>query len=241
MFRKHLAMAVSALAMLATASQSVAGGRAVECYERYHTAPVYDRIDGIAQVNPGYSRVETIPPIIGTRTRDVLVRPGRIKHRTVPAVYSYETERVLVEPARTVKRLVSGRGEIRYKTVKVSDGGYSWEWRWIDGRKVLCKVKNKARYERIAYTVQGPSHYVHERVPAQYEYRKRKVLVQAESTESYVLAPEYETIRDQVVIQPKQHRVIDIPPSYQWVTRKVLVSEGAEGWQRVRIPRHCAY
>jgi len=229
--------------ILATTAQvSAGGGYPVECYERYRTAPVYDTVTENVQVNPGYTQVEVTPPIYGVKTREVMVKPGRIKHRTTPALYSYEKERVLVEPARKVKRLAPALTSTRYKKVRVADGGYSWEWRVINGRKVLCKIKHKARYEHVAYTVEIlPARYVYETLPARYAYQTRKVLVEPESTESYVLAPEYETVREQVVIQEKQVRHIEVAPSFATRNRQVLVSEGSEGWRQVRIPRHCKY
>lgn len=241
MMRSHLLqMSVAGAVLLSAASPVAAGGYPVECYERHRTAPVYNTVTENVQVHPGYSRVEVTPPVYGTRTREVLVKPSRIKQRVVPAVYAYQEERVLISPARTVKRKVAAITETRYKKVKVAGSGYSWEWRIINGKKVLCKVKNKARYEHVAYLVEvAPARYVHETIPAEYGYNKRKVLVQPESTESYVLAPEYETVRELVVIQPERRRVIDVAPGYQTRTRQVLVSEGSEGWRKVRIKRHC--
>ena len=98
---------------------------------------------------------------------------------------------------------------------KVDDGGYSWEWRVIDGRKVLCKIKRKARYEQVAETV----------------------MVQPEHKRRVVIPAEYDYEAEQVLIQPEQQRVIDIPASYQTVSRRCLVREGTSGWQRVRIPQ----
>jgi hypothetical protein len=239
MSSRKLFCAVSLLAVLGTMTETAAGGRAIECYERTRTSPVYDTVIENVEVNPGFTRVDTVPAIVGTRTREVLVRPGRIKYRTVPALYAYETERVLVEPARIVRRVVAGIAETRYRTVKVADGGYSWEWRWIAGRKVLCKVKHKAHYERVAYTVHGQACYVRVTLPARYEYRKHKVLVEPERSESYVLEPEYETVEEQVVIQPELSRTVEVAPSYQRVARRVLVDEGSQGWRRVHIRQHC--
>jgi hypothetical protein len=241
MAKTILSYVTAATVCLATTAQvSAGGGYPVECYERYRTAPVYDTLTENVQVNPGYTHVEVTPPIYGVRTREVLMKPGRIKYRTMPALYSYEKERVLVEPARTVKRLVPAVTETRYKKVRVSGSGYTWEWRVINGRKVLCKIKRKARYEHVAYSVEiAPARYVHQKAPARYAYQKRRVLVEPERTESYVLAPEYETVRQQVMIQPKQVRHYEVAPSYRTRSRQVLVSEGTEGWRQVRIPRHC--
>lgn len=242
MTKKILTHTVAALTLFATAGQAVAGGRAVECYERYRTPPVYGTVHENVMVDPGYTHEEVSPPIYGTRSRQVLVAPQRIKHRSVPALYEDVREKVLIEPARTIKRKVPAVVETRYRTVQISDGGYSWEWRIINGRKVLCKIKHKARYQRVAETVVvEPARYVHETIPAQYGYQERRVLVTPESTESYVLAPEYETYTEQVVIQPERRRRVHVAPSYETVRRQVVVSDGEEGWRQVRIPKHCRY
>ncbi|WP_054308710.1 hypothetical protein [Mesorhizobium sp. 1M-11] len=196
MLKKQLSLAVSALIMLGTASETVAGGRAVECYEPYRTRPVYDTIYGEEQVSPGYSRVVRTPPIYGTRQRAVLIRPERVSYEVIPAVV-----------------------DTRYRTIQVSDGGYGWEWRWINGRRVLCKIKYKPRYERVAETV----------------------VIQPESRRRVVIPAEYGYETEQVVIQPGSERVLEVPPSYRQVARRVMVSEGQTGWRRVHIPRHCQY
>lgn len=187
--------AIAAGAVLAMAiSPASAGGKPVECYEPYRTAPVYDTVYENIQVNPGYRHVETVPPIYGTQTRRVQIGGGGYSYEHVPAVI-----------------------QTRYRTVLVDGPSYSWEWRWIDGRKVLCKVKHKARYQRVAETVVVQEAY------------KRRVANPVEYA--------YET--EQVLIQPRQKRVIDVPASYQTVGRRVLVSEGGSGWKRVTIRRYC--
>lgn len=240
MSRRKLFCAVSLLTVLGTVGETAAGNRALECYERTRTRPVYDTVYENVEVNPGYSRVETVPAIVGTRRRTVVVREESVGYRTVPAEYAWQRELVEVEPARKIERTIPAKIRTVYRTVRIDDGGYAWEWRWIDGRKVLCKVKRKARYERIAETVVvHPAHTVRETVPAQYGYRKNRVLVSSAYTERYVIPAKYETVEEQVVIQPEQRRIVEVAPSYQRVARRILVDEGSEGWRRVHIPRHC--
>jgi hypothetical protein len=183
------------IVLLGTVAETIAGGRPVECFEPYRTAPVHDTVYENVLVNPGSRRVEYTPPIYGTRKRAVVVSPARESYEIVPALTRTE-----------------------YRTLKVA-GGYSWEWRVINGRKVLCKIKHKARYETIAETViVHPAHKRRFVIPAQYGYEQ-----------------------EQVLIQPEQQRVIHTPPSYETVAREVMVSEGSSGWKRVRIPSHCAH
>lgn len=239
MTSKHLSLAVSALTMLGSVSPAAAGGRAVECYEPYRTEPVYDTVYENVEVNPGYSRVERVPAIFGVRERSVLVREEQVGYHVVPAEYSYVREAVLIEPGRKIARTIPAKVRTHYRTVRV-DGGYRWEWRVIHGRKVLCKVKRKARYETVAETVVvRRERVVYETLPAQYGYQKRKVQVTPERSERYVIPARYETVLEQVVVQPEQRRTVDVPPSYQRMARSVLVSEGESGWRRVHIRRHC--
>lgn len=236
MFGTRMKTAVATLTMLAAGiSPLSAGGKPVECYERYTTAPTYDTVTENVQVHPGYTHVEVSAPIYGTATREVPIVGQRIVHRRTPAAYAYHEERVLLEPAQTVKRRARAKMETRYKTVRIA-GGYVWEWRIIKGKRVLCKVKRPARYTKVAYQVQVKSGgWIHEKIPARYGYKSKKTLVAPESTESYVLAPEYETVVEQVLIQPKRKRYIEVGPYYQTRTRQVLVDPGSDGWKRIKM------
>jgi regulator of extracellular matrix RemA (YlzA/DUF370 family) len=189
-----LSAATAGIVLLTTVSQVAAGGKPVECYQQYHHPPVYDTVYEQVLIRAASHRVEVIPAIYGTRKRHVLITPERVGYRTVPAVHD------------TV-----------YRTVKVSDGGYSWEWRIINGKKVLCKIKHKAQHQRVAETV----------------------VVRAAYKERYVIPAEYGYETERVIVQAEQRRVIDIPAAYGTRARQVLVSEGSSGWQRVKISRYC--
>lgn len=195
MIRKSPAsLAVAGLAILATASETAAGGRALECYEPIHRPAVYDSVYEDVMVSPGGQIVDYDPPIYGTRESVEQIAPARVTYEVVPAI------------TRTV-----------YHTVKVDDGGYAWEWRVIRGRKVLCKVWRKARYQRVAETV----------------------VIEPERTRRVVLPAEYESVAREVLVRPERRRITEIAPSYQTVARRVLVRGGSTHWRRVHIARHC--
>ncbi|MBZ9771201.1 hypothetical protein [Mesorhizobium sp. CO1-1-8] len=191
---KTACFTIAGLTMLGTISQTAAGGGAVECYEPVRSPAVYDTVYEDVMISPPGQQVDYIPPIYGTRERVVMTVPAQVTYQIVPAV------------TRTV-----------YSMVRVDGGGYSWEWRVIHGRKVLCKVWHKARYERVAKTV----------------------VIQPERTRRVVIPAQYDSIAEQVLVQPEQRRIIDVPASYQTVARRVLVREGSSGWRRVHISRHC--
>lgn len=196
MFGKVVPAAVAVAMLLGPIGESLAGGKAVACYEQYRTAPVYNTVYENVVVNPASQYYEAVPPIYGTRKRAVVVTPEQVSYEVVPAVY-----------------------ETRYRTAKVADGGYSWEWRTINGRKVLCKIKHKPRYEQIG----------------------EQVLVQAAYKRRVVIPAQYGYEVEQVVVQPEQRRVVNVPATYETRARQVPVSEGEVGWRRVKIRQYCGY
>jgi hypothetical protein len=233
--------AVTAFAViLATLGQSLAGGRAVECYEPYRTPPVYGTVRERVLFRAAQSRVDRVPAIYGTQQVRRLVAPERVEYRIIPAQYRSVRERVELYPETTVARTIPAVTRTKYRRVKVSEGGYVWEYRTIHGKRVLCKVRRKAVYDSVAETVVvRPARVVHERVPAQWGYEDRAVLVAEERREAVVIPAEYGYSAEQVLIQPEQRAFIDVPAEYQIVDRDVLVSAGSSGWKRVAIPRHC--
>ncbi|TPJ28606.1 hypothetical protein [Mesorhizobium sp. B2-8-3] len=178
MIRKSSA-SLAAVAMLATVSETAAGGRALECYEPIHRPALYDTVYEDVMVSPGGQAVDYDAPIYGTYQSVDQIAPARVTYETVPAV------------TRTV-----------YHTVKVDDGGYAWEWRVIHGRKVLCKVWRKARYARVAETVVVQPERVRRVVqPAEYEAVAHEVLVRPQQVRIREIPPSYGTVARRVVVR----------------------------------------
>jgi hypothetical protein len=224
--------------LLSTASPAFAGGYGAECYERYRVPATYGTVQEKVLIRPASHHVEIIPAIYGTQKRRVLLVPERVKHRVIPAEYAVVKEKVIIQPERVVARIIPAVTKTVYREVKVSHGGYAWEWRIIKGKKVLCKVKTPPVYRTISETIViHPKRVVHEAIPAVWGYEKRHVLVRPERTETYVIPAEYGYDTVQVVLQPKQKRVIALPAEYAWRERTVVVSEGHSGWKRFRP--HC--
>lgn len=178
MIRKSSA-SLAAVAMLATVSETTAGGRALECYEPIRRPALYDTVYEDVMLSPGGQVVDYDAPIYGTYQSVDQIAPPRVTYETVPAV------------TRTV-----------YHTVKVDDGGYAWEWRVIHGRKVLCKVWRKARYARVAETVVIQPERVRRVVqPAEYEAVAHEVLVRPQQVRIREIPPSYGTVARRVVVQ----------------------------------------
>ncbi len=178
MIRKSSA-SLAAIAMLATAPETMAGSRALECYEPLHRPALYDTVYEDVMLSPGGQLVDYDAPIYGAYQSMEQIAPPRVTYESVPAV------------TRTV-----------YHTVKVYDGGYAWEWRVIHGRKVLCKVWRKARYARVAETVVVRPERVRRVVmPAEYESVAREVLVRPEQVRIREIPPSYGTVARRVVVR----------------------------------------
>jgi hypothetical protein len=233
----HWALAVAVAAM--PLADALAGSKPVECYRKTYRPAVYDTVYEHVQVHGAYVRTEVTPAIYGTRKVRRLVSPERVTYRVIPAEYDIVREKVLLYPGRKVARTIPAVVDTVHHKVKV-DGGYAWEYRRINGKMVLCKVKRKATWRTVAETVVvKPARTVYETVPAEYGYRDSTVLVRDARKEAVIVPAVYDYELERVVIQPEIVRSIEVPASYQTVAREVLVSEGSSDWERVAIPRHC--
>ncbi|TPL01238.1 MULTISPECIES: hypothetical protein [unclassified Mesorhizobium] len=192
MIRKSSA-SLAAVAMLASACETAAGGRALECYEAIHRPALYNTVYEDVMVSPGGQVVDYDAPTYGTYQSVDQIAPARVTYETVPAV------------TRTV-----------YHTVKVDDGGYAWEWRIIHGRKVLCKVWRKARYARVAETVVIQPERVRRVVqPAEYEAVAHEVLVRPQQVRIREIQPSYGTVARRVMVREGSTRWRRVPQHCQ--------------------------
>jgi hypothetical protein len=240
MSSRILSMAAAGVAVMSMTTQTVAGGYAQSCYEKVNYPPQYKTVHETVMVDPGRKHVEVIPPIYGTEKRRVLVRPEQVSYRVIPAQYGWSRETVMIEPERTVARHIPAVTKVVHRKVMVDRGGYTWEYQWINGRKVLCKVKVPPRWSTVAeHVVVHPARTVHERIPARYGHEKRQVMISPERKERYVIPAEYGYTHEQVMIRPAQKRVHHTPPRYETVARTVQVSAGSSGWRQVQISGHC--
>lgn len=240
MSSRILSMGVAGAAIMAMTTQTVAGGYAQSCYEQVHYPAQYKTVHETLMVDPGRSHVEVIPPVYGTEKKRVLVRPEQVSYRVVPARYAYQQQKVMIEPERTVARHIPAVTKTVHRKVMVSEGGYTWEYQWIKGKKVLCKVKRPPVWKTVAETVVvRPAQTVHERVPARWGYEKRQVMISPERKERYVIPAEYGYTHQQVMIRPAEKRVHRSPPRYETVARQVQVSAGSSGWRQVNISGRC--
>ncbi len=240
MFPRTLSAAVAAASLAAMTTQTVAGGYAQSCYEQVRSAPQYKTVYETVMVDRGSSYVEHVPAIYGTQKVRTVIRPEQVGYRHVPAEYSWTREHVLISPERTVARVVPGITKPVHRKVLVSDGGYTWEYQRINGRKVLCKVKRPPVYKTVTeYVTVSPERVVHERIPARYGVEKRRVLISPERKERYVIPAEYGWTHEKVLIRPAEKIVRQTPPRYDTVARQVMVSPGHSAWREVRISGHC--
>jgi len=232
-------VALTILAASIGAPSAFAGGYPVECYEHIRRAPIYGAVTERVELYPAYTEVKISAPIIGTRERVTQLNPESVGVRVIPAQYRTIKERYLVEPAKVVERRLPPRTEARYHKELVP-GGYKWEWRVINGRKVLCKIKLPYRYRTVVERVPvGPDRVVHQKVAATYGYREKVIEIAPERRERYVIPARYASETEPVVLRPKIVREIPVGPAYRTVTRKVLVRAGEDAYQRVAVSNRC--
>lgn len=186
--------ALAGAAIFGLASQTEAGSKPVACYEEISNPAVYATVTERVVVKPASSYEVVHPAVYGTRTRLVEIEPKRVVEQVSPAV------------VKTVHR-----------KVKVKPSGTAWEWRKIDGRKVLCEVERPAVWTTVAETV----------------------VVRKERIKHVVVPARYERVTETVVIKPERVSTVTTPAEYANVSRRVLVSEGGTSWRKVKIKGHC--
>ncbi|WP_417407594.1 hypothetical protein [Hoeflea sp.] len=184
----------AAVLALSVASPALAGGNTLACYQQVHQPAVYKTVH-----------------------QQVVVRAGGVIHETIPARYGQVTEKVLVTPAQVVARHIPAVTRTVHQTVMVRPKSVGWEWRYVNGKKTLCKVVHPAQYETRAQTViVQPARTVHERIPARYAHRTRTV-----------------------VIEPARTVARQVPPVIKTVARTVEVQPASSGWVQVSGRSRC--
>jgi hypothetical protein len=239
MASKILGFGIAGLVSAAVATPGFAG-QATSCYERYRTDPVIGSIEERVLLHPASRQEFRFAAIVGTRQRLVYSSPEYVSERRVAARYATIEEPVRVRSARTVLRTIPAVTRTVYEKIRVNDGGYIWEWRTIDGRRVLCKVKQPAHWRSVPRTVVvTPARTVRETLPEEWGSRTRTVLVTPEHSEQVLNPAESSFEIEPTVIQPEIVAVVDAPPSTYMARRDVVLQEGRSGWRPVTIPRHC--
>ena len=148
-------------------------------------APVYGTVQERVLLRGARSRIDRVPAIYGTRRCAGWFRRSAPKFASFPRNTAMCAKRSCSTTRPRSTRTIPAVTRTEYRRVKVSDGGYAWEYRTINGKRVLCKVKRKAVYDTVAETVVvKKARVVHERVPAQWGYQKRAVLVAEERREA---------------------------------------------------------
>ena len=137
-------------------------------------------------------------------------------------------------------RTIPGQTRLVHKTVMTHPGGTAWEWKMINGKNTLCKVKTKPVYATVAeHVTVSHARTVHETIPARYAARTKTVMVAPERREAIRVPAMYDTVREKVLVRAATSHVVSTPPVYETVPRTVKVRDEVRGWQQVAIPRHC--
>ena len=146
----------------------------------------------------------------------------------------------MLEPARVVTRSTAPVYRTVHQKVVLDPGGERWEWRWVDGKRVYCRVAVPPRYgTRPATVLVEPGRQWTEVVPARYGVTREKVLVRPESIQRYVVPPRYETVREWAVIEPERRVARILPPRYETREVTVKVREERQGWRQVHLRGSC--
>jgi len=145
----------------------------------------------------------------------VLKTAGYEKIEVEPAAYEWVEEQVLVEEAG--KKVVEVPAEFETVTEEVLVAPATTMWK--PGRGLVQKVDNKTG--DIMCLVE---------VPAKYETVTRKVIKVAAMTKEVEIPAKYKVQRVQKLVKPAQERRIKVEPTYETLTKQVLVAEEKFFW-----------
>ncbi len=132
-----------------------------------------------------------------------------------PAAYEWVEEKVLVKEAG--KKVVEVPAEFETVTEEVLISPATTMWK--PGRGLVQKVDNTTG--EIMCLVE---------VPAKYETVTRKVIKAAATTKEVEIPAKYKVQRVQKLVKPAQERRIKVEPTYETLTKRVLVSEEKFFW-----------
>jgi hypothetical protein len=189
MISRFAACAGLAFPMLFSASVVEAGPcRTVACYEKTNPPVVYRTFRNRVVIEPGLYEIARVPSLYGTRKRRVVLHPGETTWHETPGVYKTVT---------VTKRVA---------------GGYTWEYRTINGREVRCKVK----------------------LPARTVTFDKQVLVKRGHRWAERTAPVYGYVEDRVLLRPYKNIAIHHPPYVRRYAQRAAVQPEGYVWRRVR-------
>lgn len=181
---------VAAIVTLSGGEANAGPCGAVACYEKGRPSVVHRTFRNRYIIEPGLYEVARTPSVYGLRRRRVLVEPGHTVWHETPAVYKTVT---------VTKRVA---------------GGYTWEYRNINGRDVRCKVKLPARVVTFEK---------HVRIKGGKRWAERS-------------APVYAWAEDRILMKPYKNIAVYTPPYARWTRERAVVQPEGYVWRRVRVP-----
>ena len=132
-----------------------------------------------------------------------------------PAAYEWVEEKVLVKEAS--KKVVEVPAEFETVTEKVLVKPATTAWK--TGRGLVERIDNTTG--EIVCLVE---------IPAQYKTVERKVIKTAATTKEIEIPAEYKVQRVQKLFKPAQERRIKVEPTYETVSKTVMVSDEKFFW-----------
>ncbi|MCI4661509.1 MAG: peptidoglycan-binding protein [Neomegalonema sp.] len=182
-----------------------------ECYARVVSAAQYKTVEERVVEREAAERTVVVPATYRTVMKDVVVTEASERIEVVPATYKTVVETVVVEPERTELRTIPASYKSVQERVLVSPARTEWKRGAQPYGVPVLDQKTSATGEVLCLV----------EIPAQYRTETKRVIDQAERTETITIPAVTRTISKRVVDTPATTRKITIPA----VTRKVEVQE----------------
>ena len=191
-----------------------------ECYARVTQPATLRSVSESVVDQPETERLVTVPATYREVTERVMVEEASEKVVVIPATYKTVTETVVIEPAQERIVPIPARYETKTERVKVAEAYTTWK---KGVNPIAFSGGPEGTLITTAETEAGEIMCLVE-IPAQYETRTVKVLVEPADTKIERAPAKTRTITRRVVDTPATTRVERIPAKFAEVKKKVVVT-----------------
>lgn len=213
-------VAIACAAFAANAQTPPVNAQPGECYAKIYYAPVMGTETKQVLVREASSSLQIIPAKFATKTERVLAKEASTRLEVIPATYKTVTETVVVQPATQRKVRVPGKTRTASEKVLVSPARTEWK----PGTNLL-----NAGSKGVLRTRAGSNGEIMclVEVPAVYKTVTRTIK-EPDTFRTVDVPAVTKTVTRQVVDRPASTREVTVPEQYKTITKTVEVEPARE-------------
>ncbi len=218
--------------------QSVPSNASVgECYGRVKVAGQFKDVMESVEVEPAKTKTEVIPAKYGYKSEEMIVKEEAYKFVQIPATYKNVVETVVVEPER--KEVVTIPAKYNDVTERVMIKPATKVWKKGRGLiqktgedgEVMCLREEPAVYDNVTKKVLVEAERTETKIiPAVTKQITKQVVDQPARVEKLLVPAEKQTIQKKIVLEPEQTKTVEVPAVKKLVRKRITLSEDKTSW-----------